>query len=459
MKPVDNTPTIMPDHMTIHGWVNSISEVDLDLLLHGYKTPCAPPLQHPWPSPALRQFIAESPDRIVRRDELLAEPELQHSHQRCSQNYPPLTRICELLAEWEDICRLSKLILSLQDRSLPKLEESERSSRIRLVEKIRLAEAPIQNVKEVEQASVHHLSLYGEAIKDRCATPAPVSYWAARSFAAGVRNMLLNGSRHRVADRVRASEGAKWLDTVALMQSTINIDGQGSALCQRVEGHVEVSYLPQGSWKTGEALEQGDHMQLTSKGPWLNPRVVPYVITMQDNDMHVNDDGRWHGPFLSKKRNTDRTEKARKTEKTRKTKKYGYSPLHQELKPEDVQAAFGELELNENSRHNENWGVKPNQKENVGVHHDKDEMDENTEEFMESYEYQTQIGGETPSELSSQLKEVKTMVINRLKVMEQYLTLCQGQLAAERPVREEEKDPESEWEDGPSARMGSETRR
>ena len=365
----------MSDFMDIEESVEETPEVDLEALLNSYKVLSPTFLRHPWPSPNLRQLIVESPQRIRRQDEILveklAEPEFQRRYQRKWQNYPAQGRLCELFAEWEELCRFSQVLLWLQGQKLPKLEESERSIGLRILEMTRITPMPVNQLKGKRETSFHHLNLYGEAIEKGSRTPPAVSYWAAKSFPAGIRNTILSKQRCRIADRVRASEAARWLDPVFLTHSGISIDGRGSILYESVKDHVERAYLPQGRWKRHEALPQHNEMHVTSKDPWLNPRVEPYIVTTRD--VHVNDDGRWHPPHPPRRREEVKHEP---------------SCLQQEIKPEELEE------------------TPP----------DEEEKDDNqAEEYMDSYEHQSQI--EDPSEHPTQGEEARTAAIDRLRIM------------------------------------------
>ena len=288
---------------TVSAWVNSLSRKELEDFLDDHKPTQAPPLLQPWVSPNLRHFLLpDSPERNARQQELMEESDLQRQHHKDSTNYPTLKRLCEMQAEWEELCQMSKGLRRLQGRSLPKLEESDRSLRIRMLHRIRFTQVASGNDKGLAAVRpFHHLSLYGEQINVRSRTPAAQSFWAARSLAVGIRNVLLSRSRKRLADRVRASEAAKWLDPVVLVGRE-DLDGQGSALCRMAAHWAMRAYLPgQGAWQPGEALVQRLDMRVTSRDPRRNPRVVPFRVTRINNGIFVNDDGRWHPPMPSRK--------------------------------------------------------------------------------------------------------------------------------------------------------------
>ena len=113
--------------------------------------------------------------------------------------------------------------------------------------------------------------------------------------------MLLGKSRKRIADRTRASQAIRWLDPIVLVGNG-DVSEQESSLCQRVAHRAIRAYLPgQGTWQPREAVVQRLNMKTTSRDIGLNPRVKPFRITRQHNDLHVNDDGRWHPPMYSRK--------------------------------------------------------------------------------------------------------------------------------------------------------------
>ena len=287
----------MEDYTAL-AWIDSLSRRELEDFLDDPEPVGRPPLLHPWPSPNLRHFLVPgSPERSARQEELMEKSKSQHGNHKGASNYPTIQRQCEMQAEWEEMCRLSKGIRRLQGRSLPRLEESERSLRLRLFERIRIAQmAGNDEEGSLVPRNFHHLNLYGDQVYTSSKTAACHSYWAAKSFGVGTRNILLGKNRKRIADRVRASQATRWLDPVVLAGRK-DLDGQGSALCNEAARWAMRAYLPgQGTWDSGEALEQRSNMKVTSRDPRLNARIMPVKVTRQYNDVQVNDDGRWHPP-------------------------------------------------------------------------------------------------------------------------------------------------------------------
>ena len=163
---------------TVSAWVNSLAREELEDFLDNHKPAQAPPPLHPWASPNLRKFlVSDSPERGARQKELMENLHLQQQLQKKARHYPTLMRLCEMMAEWEEMCRLSKGIRGLQGRSLLKLEESEKSLRLRLLERIRLAQIGCGDNERLAIARpFHHLNLYGDQVYASSKTPAQQSF-------------------------------------------------------------------------------------------------------------------------------------------------------------------------------------------------------------------------------------------------------------------------------------------